>query len=87
MFCESPNRYKIKQESDELRSYLKKSQDNVNVLLDEKRKLLETIRELRVSFFQNSKLPSNKINKYSIFNFFQQQLVSVDRNNKNDGSR
>lgn len=56
MFFESTNRNKIKQESDELRSYLKKSQDNVNVLLDEKRKLLETIRGLRVSL-QNSKLP------------------------------
>lgn len=43
------NRNKIKQESDELRSYLKKSQDNVNALLDEKRKLFETIRGLRVS--------------------------------------
>lgn len=49
MFFKSPNSNKIKQESDELRSYLKKSQDNVNLLLDEKRKMLETIRGLRVS--------------------------------------
>lgn len=38
----------MKQESDMLRSYLKKAQDDITALLDEKRKLLDTVRTLQV---------------------------------------
>lgn len=41
-------RGKMKQESDMLRSYLKKAQDDITALLDEKRKLLDTVRTLQV---------------------------------------
>ncbi|XP_031623665.1 UHRF1-binding protein 1-like isoform X3 [Contarinia nasturtii] len=57
------NTNRARQESDLLRTYLKKAQDDAAALLDEKRKLLDTVRNL------------------------QQQLVSKDRNTKNDGNR
>lgn len=86
-FC----RNKIKQECDVLRAYLKKAQDDKTVWLDEKRKLLETVRVLRV---RNLKLHSESItnlplntNHLLFLNLLQQQLVSAERNIKNDGSR
>lgn len=42
-------RSKARQESDLLKSYLKKAQDDIVALLDEKRKLLDTVRNLQVS--------------------------------------
>lgn len=42
-------RSKARQESDMLKTYLKKAQDDVVALLDEKRKLLDTVRNLQVS--------------------------------------
>lgn len=42
----------MKQECDMLRSYLKKAQDDITVLLDEKRKLLDTVRTLQVCISQ-----------------------------------
>ncbi|XP_055295755.1 bridge-like lipid transfer protein family member 3B isoform X2 [Sitodiplosis mosellana] len=41
------NTSKARQESDVLKSYLKKAQDDILVLLDEKRKLLDTVRNLQ----------------------------------------
>lgn len=41
-------RSKTRQESEMLKSYLKKAQDDIVVLLDEKRKLLDTVRNLQV---------------------------------------
>lgn len=38
------------QESDMLKSYLKRAQDDITNLLDEKRTLLETVRSLQVWF-------------------------------------
>lgn len=38
----------MKQESDMLKIYLQKAQDNVTMLLEEKRKLLEKVRGLQV---------------------------------------
>lgn len=43
------DRSKARQESDMLKSYLKKAQDDIIGLLDEKRKLLDTVRNLQVS--------------------------------------
>lgn len=43
-------RSKARQESDMLKSYLKKAQDDMALLLDEKRKLQDTVRSLQVSF-------------------------------------
>lgn len=45
IFCRS----KARQESDLLKSFLKKAQDDVVVLLAEKRKLLDNVRNLQVS--------------------------------------
>lgn len=42
------NRLKTKQESDVLRSYLKSAQDDISILLSEKKALLETIRSMQV---------------------------------------
>lgn len=44
-------RIKFKQETDVLKNYLKKAQDDVTSLLDEKRMLLDTVRSLQVKGF------------------------------------
>lgn len=41
-------RQKTKQENDVLRSYLKAAQDDITILLEEKKALLDTIRSLQV---------------------------------------
>lgn len=41
-------RHKTKQEADVLRSYLKAAQDDISILLEEKKALLDTIRSLQV---------------------------------------
>lgn len=41
-------RQKVKQENEVLKTYLKAAQDDVSMLLDEKRTLLDTIRSLQV---------------------------------------
>lgn len=46
-------RSKARQESELLKSYLKKAQDDIVALLDEKRKLLDTVRNLQVSLAIN----------------------------------
>lgn len=38
----------MRQESETLRLYLRKAQDDISNLLDEKRKLLETVQHLQV---------------------------------------
>lgn len=42
------NRQKTKHESDVLRSYLKAAQDDISILLEEKKALLDTIRSMQV---------------------------------------
>lgn len=44
-------RIKSKQESDILKNYLKKAQEDITSLLDEKRTLLDTVRSLQVRLF------------------------------------
>lgn len=39
----------MRQESEVLKTYLKKAQDDIVALLDEKRKLLDTVRNLQVN--------------------------------------
>lgn len=84
-------RSKARQESDVLKSYLKKAQDDIVVLLDEKRKLLDTVRNLQVNLKQKIILREEKIQQILLtvyfFRFLQQQIVSKDRNLKNDGNR
>lgn len=46
---DSTYRNKMKQESDTLKIYLQKAQENITMLLEEKRKLLEKVRGLQVS--------------------------------------
>lgn len=41
-------RQKVKQENEVLKTYLKAAQDDVSMLLDEKRTLMDTIRSLQV---------------------------------------
>lgn len=84
-------RSKARQESDVLKSYLKKAQDDIVVLLDEKRKLLDTVRNLQVNLKKKIILREEKIQQILLtvyfFRFLQQQIVSKDRNLKNDGNR
>lgn len=49
MFSYFSYRQKCKQENDVLRSYLKAAQDDITILLEEKKALLDTIRSLQVS--------------------------------------
>lgn len=49
-----------------LRSYLKKAQDDITALLDEKRRLLDTVRTLQVRFnFFITVVATTKINIFS----------------------
>lgn len=79
----------MKQECDVLRNFLKKAQDDITVLLDEKRRLLDTVRTLQVCIaFIALKSSLITINCFIFSSTIQQnQLVSNDRNYKNDGNR
>lgn len=69
----------MKQESDVLRSYLKKAQDDITTLLDEKRRLLDTVRTLQVCFtffIKNAVLVSIRI----VFFFLQPNFFSSRTN-------
>lgn len=59
-------RGKLKQEGDTLKLYLQKAQDNITMLLEEKRKLLEKVRGLQVGY-NNNKLQIK--NEFTAFSF------------------
>lgn len=78
----------MRQENEMLKTYLKKAQDDIATLMDKKRELLDTVRNLEVSF-SKWKFKLNSISKFRLFLIlkFQHQLMSKDRNFKNDGNR
>lgn len=51
MFFLKNFRTKTKQENEVLKNNLKKAQDDINILLDEKKALLNTVRSLEVTSF------------------------------------
>lgn len=55
----------MKQENEVLKTYLKAAQDDVSMLLDEKRTLMDTIRSLQVRLHHYINL--NFYNKYIYF--------------------
>lgn len=58
----------MKHESDTLKLYLQKAQENITVLLEEKRKLLEKVRGLQVRIKElECLLFAGSVNKQKIF--------------------
>lgn len=75
---------KANSETDILKNILKKAQDDLSVLLDEKRTLMDTVRSLQVGCQVWCQQISNFIAK---LNFRQIQLVSTEKTLKTDGNR
>lgn len=74
---------KANNETDILKNILKKAQDDLSVLLDEKRTLMDTVRSLQVGCLSSQNIFSIQFK----ITFRQIQLVSTEKTLKTDGNR